>query len=131
MRRTPALATVRLAMLHNLFILSRTLMLIGVWEEPRLSPHRILWKIIHHSRPLHHRPTIHHIPTIPPSRLIPTPSHCSVMKIQMRAKSCEARLGGAVRALWFMEEKACAWHGDGLCYGINYQVMWIWEDHQV
>lgn len=112
MRRTPALATVRLAMLHSLFILSRTLMLIGVWEGPRLSPHRIIWKIIHHNRPLHHRPTIHHIPTIPPSRLIPTPSRCSVMKIQMGAKSYEARLWGAVRALWFMEEKAytaCAW----------------------
>jgi hypothetical protein len=107
MRRTPALATVRLAMLHNLFILSRTLMLIGVWEEPRLSPHRIIiWKIFPHSRPLHHRLTIHHIPTIPPSRLFPTLSRCSVMKIQMGAKSCEARLGGAVRELWFMEEKA-------------------------
>lgn len=47
------------------------------------------------------------------------------MKIQMGAKSCEARLGGAVRALWFMEEKAytaCAWGWFVLWYQLSSNV---------
>ena len=118
MRRTPALATVRLAMLHNLFILRRTRMHIGVWGKLRLSRHRIIWKTIHHRRPIHHNPTIHHIPTIPP---IPIPSPCSVMKIQMGAILCEVLgvqwgLNGHC-GVWREAYTACVSdqvHGDGL-----------------